>query len=137
MNFNQVTIAGRLGRDPELRYIPSGTAVCDIAVAVSDKVKKGDEWVEKTCWVDVTLWSRTAEIANEYLKKGSVVLISGRLEQETWQDKEGNKRSKLKIVASTMQMGSKSDRQSQPESREAAAVGVGESDPFDDNSIPF
>lgn len=138
MNFNQVTIAGRLGRDPELRYIPSGTAVCDIAVAVSDKVKKGDEWVEKTCWCDVTLWGRTAEIANEYLKKGSVVLISGRLEQETWQDKEGNKRSKLKIVASTMQMGSKSDRQSQPESREAAAVGAGEeSDPFDDSSIPF
>lgn len=130
MNFNQVTIAGRLGRDPELRYIPSGTAVCDITVAVSDKVKKGDEWVEKTCWVDVTLWSRTAEIANEYLKKGSVVLIGGRLEQESWQDKDGNKRSKLKVVASTMQMGSKSSTQSSRQ--EPASVGSGgeEADPF-------
>jgi single-strand DNA-binding protein len=102
-SYNRVILVGNLTRDPELRYIPSGAAVSEIALAVNDRVKRGDQWVDETTYVDVTLWSRTAEIANEYLTKGSSVLIEGRLKLDTW-EKDGQKRSKLRVVADKMQM---------------------------------
>src|SRR6185503_1491513 len=102
-SFNRVILVGNLTRDPELRYIPSGTAVSEIGLAVNDRVKKGDQWVEETTFVDVTLWARTAEIANEYLSKGSSVLIEGRLKLDTW-EKDGKKNYKLRVVGETMQM---------------------------------
>ena len=71
-SFNRVILVGNLTRDPELRYIPSGTAVSDIGLAVNDRVKKGDQWVDEVTFVDITLWGRTAEIANEYLSKGLI-----------------------------------------------------------------
>ena len=102
-SFNRVILVGNLTRDPELRYIPSGTAVSEIGLAVNDRVKKGDQWVDETTFVDVTLWGRTAEVANEYLSKGSNVLIEGRLKLDSW-EKDGQKRSKLRVVADKMQM---------------------------------
>jgi single-strand DNA-binding protein len=102
-SFNRVILVGNLTRDPELRYIPSGTAVANIGLAVNDRVKKNDQWVDETTFVDVTLWSRTAEIANEYLSKGSSVLIEGRLKLESW-EKDGQKFSKLRVVGEKMQM---------------------------------
>jgi single-strand DNA-binding protein len=102
-SFNRVVLVGNLTRDPELRYIPSGTAVSEIGLAVNDRVKKGDQWVDETTFVDVTLWGRTAEVANEYLSKGSNILIEGRLKLDTW-EKDGQKRSKLRVVAEKMQM---------------------------------
>jgi len=102
-SYNRVILVGNLTRDPELRYIPSGAAVSEIGLAVNDRVKKGDQWVDETTFVDVTLWSRTAEVANEYLSKGSSVLIEGRLKLDSW-EKDGQKRSKLRVVADKMQM---------------------------------
>ncbi|MEM9659864.1 MAG: single-stranded DNA-binding protein [Planctomycetota bacterium] len=102
-SFNRVILVGNLTRDPELRYIPSGTAVTEIGLAVNDRVKRNDQWVDETTFVDVTLWARTAEVANEYLTKGSPVLIEGRLKLDTW-EKDGQKRSKLRVVADRMQM---------------------------------
>ena len=102
-SYNRVVLMGNLTRDPELRYIPSGTAVSEIGLAVNDRVKRNDQWVEEATFVDVTLWGRTAEVANEYLSKGSPVLIEGRLKLDTW-EKEGQKRSKLRVVADKMQM---------------------------------
>jgi len=102
-SFNRVILVGNLTRDPELRYIPSGTAVSDIVLAVNDRVKRGDQWVDDTTFVDITLWGRTAEIANEYLSKGAPVLIEGRLKLDRW-EKEGQKHSKLKVVCDRMQM---------------------------------
>ena len=102
-SYNRVILMGNLTRDPELRYIPSGTAVSDIGLAVNDRIKKDNQWVDETTFVDVTLWGRTAEIANEYLSKGSSVLIEGRLKLEQWET-DGQKRSKLKVVADRMQM---------------------------------
>jgi single-strand DNA-binding protein len=102
-SFNRVILVGNLTRDPELRYIPSGTAVSEIGLAVNDRVKKGDQWVDEATFVDVTLWGRTAEIANEYLSKGSQVLIEGRLKLDRW-EKEGQKHSKLRVVGERMQM---------------------------------
>ncbi len=102
-SFNRVILVGNLTRDPELRYIPSGTAVSEIGLAVNDRVKRGDQWVEETTFVDVTLWARTAEIANEYLSKGSSVLIEGRLKLDRW-EKEGQKHSKLRVIGERLQM---------------------------------
>lgn len=102
-SFNRVVLLGNLTRDPELRYIGSGMAVSDIGLAVNDRVKRNDQWVEETTFVDVTLWGRTAEVANEYLNKGSSVLIEGRLKMDSW-EKDGQKRTKLKVVAERMQM---------------------------------
>lgn len=139
MPYNRVILQGNLTRDVELKYLPSGSAVCDIGLAVNERVKRNEEWVDQPLFCDCTAFGRTAELANQYLSKGSPALIEGKLRMDSWQDKEGNKRTKLKVVIDNLQfLGSKSDRQSQPESREAAAVGVGEeSDPFDDSSIPF
>jgi single-strand DNA-binding protein len=102
-SYNRVILVGNLTRDPELRYIPSGTAVSDIGLAVNDRVKKGDQWVDETTFVDITLWGRTAEIANEYLSKGSPVLIEGRLKLDRW-EKDGQKFSKLKVTGDKLQM---------------------------------
>ena len=74
-SFNRVILVGNLTRDVELRYTQSGTAVTEIGLAVNDRVKRNDEWVDETTFVDITLWGRTAEVASEYLAKGSSVLI--------------------------------------------------------------
>lgn len=111
---NRVFLLGNVTRDPELRHIPSGTAVTEVGVAVNERVKRGDQWVEEATFVDVTVWGRTAEIASEYLKRGSQVLFEGKLRLETW-EKDGQKRSKLKVVADNMQLlGSKGERRTGP-----------------------
>jgi len=103
-SFNKVILVGNLTRDPELRYIPSGTAVTEIGLAVNDRRKgPNGDWIEETTFVDVTLWARTAEVASEYLSKGSSVLIEGRLKLDTW-EKDGKKNYKLRVVGETMQM---------------------------------
>lgn len=102
-SYNRVILVGNLTRDPELRHIPSGTAVTEIGLAVNDRVKKNGEWVDETTFVDVTLWARTAEVASEYLSKGAPVLIEGRLKLDRW-EKDGQNHSKLKVVGEKMQM---------------------------------
>jgi single-strand DNA-binding protein len=102
-SYNRVVLVGNLTRDPELRFLPSGMAVSDIGLAVNDRFKRNDQWVEEPVFVDVTLWGRTAEVANEYLSKGSSVLIEGRLKLDRW-EKDGQKHSKLKVTGEKMQM---------------------------------
>lgn len=106
-SFNRVILMGNLTRDPQVRYTPGGTAVCDIGLAVNRSWfdKQASQRKEETTFVDVTLWGRTAEVAGEYLSKGRAVLIEGRLQMDTWDDREtGQKRSKLKVVAEQMTM---------------------------------
>lgn len=103
-SFNRVILVGNVTRDPELRYISSGTAVTDIGLAVNDRRKTASgEWVDETTFVDVTLWGRTAEVAGEYVSKGSPLLIEGRLKLDTW-EKDGKKNSKLRVVCDRMQL---------------------------------
>lgn len=112
--FNKVIIVGNLTSDVELKYLPSGSATTTIRLASNRKYKKQDgEMTEETCFVDVKLFGRTAEIANQYLKKGSQVLIDGRLNYETWNDASGQKRSKHTITAESMQMLGKANTESQ------------------------
>ena len=131
MNVNIVIVAGRLTRDPEVRYTPSGTAVAEIGLAVNrtwfDKAtnQKRDE----TTFVDVTCYGRQAEALAEHLQKGSTVLVEGRLQLDTWDDKTtGQKRSKLKVVAESVQFGDRpsggSQRTNGTASRQPAAAGV-------------
>jgi single-strand DNA-binding protein len=105
-SFNKVILIGNLTRDIELRRTNSSTAVTDLGLAVNDRRKNPQgEWVDEVTFVDVTLWGRQAEVASEYLNKGSRVLIEGRLQLDQWDDKDtGQKRSKLKVVGSQLIM---------------------------------
>jgi single-strand DNA-binding protein len=105
-NFNKVMLMGNLTRDPEIRYTPKGTAVAEIGLAINRYFSgENGEKREETTFVDVTLWGRTAEIAGEYLKKGRPVFIEGRLQLDSWEDKQsGQKRSKLRVVGEGMQL---------------------------------
>lgn len=102
-SFNRVILVGNITRDIELKYTKTGTAVTELGMAVNDRVKRNNEWVDETTYVDVTLWGRTAEVASEYLSKGSSILIEGRLKLDTWET-DGQKRSKMRVVADRMQM---------------------------------
>jgi single-strand DNA-binding protein len=105
-NLNRVLLIGNLTRDPEIRYTPKGTPVTEIALAVN-RVYSGEdgEKKEETTFVDVTLWARQAEIAVQYLKKGRPVFIEGRLQLDSWDDKQtGQKRSRLRVVAENLQL---------------------------------
>ncbi len=103
-SFNRVILCGNLTRDVELRRTLQNTAVTDLGLAVNERVKRNDEWVDEVNFFDVTLWGRTAEVASEYLSKGSPVLIEGRLKYETWSQEDGTKRSKVKVIGEKMQM---------------------------------
>ena len=105
-SFNKVILLGNLTRDPEVRYTPKGSAVADLGIAVNRQYTlENGEKREEVTFVDVTFWGRTAEVAGEYLKKGRPVFIEGRLQLDTWDDKQsGQKRSKLKVIGETMQM---------------------------------
>src|SRR5438477_11309880 len=105
-SFNKVILLGNLTRDPEVRYTTKGSAVADLGIAVNRQYTlENGEKREEVTFVDVTFWGRTAEVAGEYLKKGRPVFIQGRLQLDTWDDKQsGQKRSKLKVIGEAMQM---------------------------------
>ena len=105
-SFNKVMLLGNLTRDPEVKYTPKGSAVADIGLAVNRTyTTDGGEKREETTFVDVTMWGRQAEIAGEYLKKGRPLFVEGRLQLDTWDDKQtGQKRSKLRVVCENFQM---------------------------------
>jgi single-strand DNA-binding protein len=103
-SFNRVILLGNLTRDVEVKYLQSGMAVAEVGLAVNDRRKnQAGEWVEETTFVDITFWGRTAEVAGEYLSKGSPVLVEGRLKLDQWET-DGQKRSKLRVVGERMQM---------------------------------
>ena len=103
---NKVILIGHLGADPETKSMPSGTSVANLRVATSEsyKDKQTNEWQERTEWHNVALFGRLAEVAGEYLRKGSQVYIEGRLRTRKWQDKQGNDRYSTEIIAGEMQM---------------------------------
>lgn len=110
-SYNHVTLVGNLTRDPELRYTPGGVAVCDLSLAVNRKWKSGSgEQKEEVGFFEIVAWGKTAEVAAQYLKKGRPVLIGGRLQQDRWETEDGQKRSKIKVVAEQIQfLGSNQD----------------------------
>ena len=102
--INKVILVGRLGRDPELRYTPSGTAVANFSLATDERWSSNGETQSRTEWHNIVVWSKLAEICNQYLTKGRLVFIEGRLQTRDWEDKDGNKRRTTEIVATDMKM---------------------------------
>jgi single-strand DNA-binding protein len=150
-SVNKVIIIGNLGRDPETRYMPDGGAITNISVATTDKWKdKNGEMQEKTEWHRVAFFGKLAEIAGEYLKKGSQVYVEGRLQTRKWQDKDGQDKYTTEIVANQMQMlgsrqgmggggrgaGEESQEPRPASSKAPAKAGGGKFDDFEDD-IPF
>jgi single-strand DNA-binding protein len=123
MSFNKITIVGYLGRDPELRYTPQGTALCKMSIATTEKRKNvTGESEEHTTWFRVTAWGRQAELANEYLAKGRQVYVEGRLRLEEYTDREGQKRFSAEVSATEIQfLGHRTDT---PGANAAEAVAV-------------
>ena len=143
---NKVILIGNLGQDPEVRYMPNGGAVTNITVATSEtwKDKNTGEQQEKTEWHRVVMFRRLAEIAGEYLKKGSKVFIEGRLQTRKWQDQQGNDRYTTEIVADNMQMldsrgggGSADFAPSQGASSQSGSPAPAPVDNSYDDDIPF
>jgi len=127
-SYQKMIVVGHLGRDPEVRYIQSGTAVCNFSVAVTDKYKDK----ETTTWFAVTVWGKLAESCGEYLKKGRLVLIEGKVDLETYDAKDGTKRSQLRLTASNVRFmggGSSSGDGGRENARHERAVA--------DEEIPF
>jgi single-strand DNA-binding protein len=137
-SVNKVIIVGNLGRDPEIRYLPSGDAVCSIAVATTDtwKDKATGEKKEQVEWHRISAFAKLAEIMGQYLKKGSQVYIEGSLRTRKYTDKDGVEKYATDIRADTMQMlGGKPQGGSQPQQRQSAPAPAGGGDMDDD--IPF
>jgi single-strand DNA-binding protein len=144
-SYNKVMLLGNCTRDPEVKYTPKGSAVADLGLAINRYyTTDGGEKREETTFVDVTLWGRQAEIAGEYLKKGRPVFIEGRLQLDTWDDKQtGQKRSKLRVVGEAMQLlgsreggGEGGGNSGRTTSRPAKPAPASETEQTDDD-IPF
>jgi len=145
---NKVIIVGNVGQDPEVRYMPSGSAVAEVSVATSEqwKDKQSGEKQERTEWHRVTFFGRLAEVVGEYVRKGSQIYVEGSIRTEKWQDKQGQDRYTTKVIANEMQMlggrtggstGFQQDMPSQAPAQSApAAAPAGSSADFDDD-IPF
>ena len=122
--YNKVILVGNLTRDIELRYSQSGMGIANTAIATSRKFTSNGEKKEEVCFVDITFFARSAEVANQYLRKGSKILIEGRLNFDQWVDQNGQKRSKHSVVVETMQMlGSKDDNNQGTNNHNAQAQG--------------
>lgn len=153
MSYNKVILVGNLSRDIELRYTNGGTALAKTAIATTRKFSSNGEKKEEVCFVDITFFGKSAEIANQYLRKGSKCLVEGRLMFEQWTDQQGQKRSKHSVTVESMQMlDSKADTKhdtTQPPSnpKQYQPQGAGQADKqyrqqvaeyeIDEDSIPF
>ena len=129
-SYNKVILMGNLTRDPELRYAASGTAVANFGLAVNRKYKQDDELKEETCFVDIAVFGRQAETCSEYLSKGALVLIDGRLNYRKWETEEGQPRTKIDVVASNVQF--------MPKGRSGSpAAGQDQKPPEENGGVPF
>ena len=145
-NLNRVMLMGNLTRDPELRYTPNNTAVTSVSLAANRRWRNQQgETQEETTFVDCEAWGRQAEVINEYMRKGRPLYVEGRLRLDQWQDRDGNKRSKLKVVVENFQfLESRGDSGARPaaasdrsEASEPAAMNSEPHHAVDDQDIPF
>lgn len=102
-SLNKVVLLGNLTRDPELRYTPNGTPVSSFGMAINRRYRQGDEWRDEVCYVDIVTFGRQAETVGEYLSKGNLAMIEGRLQWRSWETEDGQKRSKHEVVANNVQ----------------------------------
>jgi single-strand DNA-binding protein len=155
MSVNKVILVGRLGRDPETRYTGGGQAVANFSVATDETYRdKNGERQKRTEWHKIVVWGKQAEIAQQYLKKGSLIFIEGRIQSREWQDKEGQKRTSFEIVATNFRMlggrgdgaaggggsfggASRAEEHDQSVGGEDFGGGAGNAPEISDDDIPF
>lgn len=142
MSFNKIILVGNLGRDPELRYTPQGTAVASFSLATNDKRKNKDtgEFEDVTTWFRVTLWGKQAELAQQHLVKGRPVYIEGRLRLETYTDRDDKERTSLEVNGSDMQFIGGKETSAPAPAAAAAVAGAGAGAPpsdLKDDDVPF
>ena len=140
-SINKVILIGRLGRDPEVKYTPSGQAVAKFSIATDETYKdRNGEQQRRTEWHNIVAWRRLAEICGEYLVKGKLVYIEGRIQTRQWEDREGNKRNTTEIVAREMQMLSpkgEGDRSESSSQQSETTPAPAPSPEITDDDIPF
>ena len=139
MSFNKIIVVGNLGRDPELRYTPQGTPVCNFTVATNEKRKdRAGEFQDVTTWFRVTLWGKQAETASQYLTKGRPIYIEGRLRLEEWTDRDGKQRFTLEVHATDMQfVGGRTDEAPHSTGRPPQSESPMPGSEVSDDDIPF
>lgn len=136
--MNVVCLVGNLTRDIEVKFTASGTAVASGSLAMNEKVKRGEEWVDEPIYVDLTFWGRQAEVAGEYLAKGSKISVEGKLKLDQWEDKQtGDKRSKLGVKVVGFNMLSPKSDSSSKSSPQPSPKKVEKVEEDDDNDVPF
>jgi len=141
---NKVIILGRLGKDPEMRYAPSGTAIATFSIATNHNQKSEGEWVEKTEWHNILAFGKTAEFSGEYLSKGKQVFVEGRLQTSSWEDQQGDKKYKTELVVNEIQIiggkgdgGSSSSSKDAPSTTEAQKQATPEPASEEEDDLPF
>ena len=130
--FNKVILIGNLTRDPEMRYTPQGTSVCNFGIAVNRKYKQGDEMKEEVTYVNIVVFGKQGDACGQYLNKGKSVLVEGRLQERRWETEEGQKRSRHEVVAQNIRFLSSKGRSDTGAA--GASSGEGESAPPDDTT---
>lgn len=136
--LNKVMFIGNLGRDPEVRTTPSGSKVATFSIAVTERIKDRDgNPKEVTEWVNIVLWRRQAEIAEQYLRKGSAIYIEGKLQTQKWEDQSGQTRYKTEVLGSNFQMLGKNGGAEQGQPNPATATDNNPSIPAYDDNLPF
>lgn len=113
-SVNKVILFGNLTRDPEMKYTPGGVAVCDMSMALNYTTGKGDQKKEEVSFIDLVAFSKSAETAAEYLKKGRQIIVEGRLQQDRWETPEGQKRSKVKVIVERLTFVGKGEQSQEP-----------------------
>jgi len=136
-SFNKVILLGNLTRDPEVRYTPSGTAICRLRLAVNSRYKSGEEWKDDTCYIDVVAFGKQAENCGQYLAKGSSVLVDGRLNYRTWETEDGQKRSVHEVVAQNVQFLTRRQSESVADAGKDLPQEAAEVPPVSEDDVPF
>jgi len=141
---NKVILIGRLGKDPDMRYAPSGTAIANFSLATNHSSKDAEgNWTEQTEWHNVVVFGRQAEFAGEYLKKGKLIFVEGRLQTRSWEDQTGQKKYRTEVIAFDVQMlGSKGESESAAASKpqvteQPPAQAPAEEAPMEEDDLPF
>ncbi|MFQ5543000.1 MAG: single-stranded DNA-binding protein [Nitrospiria bacterium] len=128
-SFNKVILIGNLTKDPEVRYTPSGTSVCNFGLAVNHRYKQGEETRDDVCFIDIVVFGKQGENCAQYLSKGQGALIEGRLQQRRWESEDGQKRNRHEIIAQMVRF--------LPKRQAAPQDGGGSEIPFEEGNVPF
>jgi single-strand DNA-binding protein len=136
-SLNKVILLGNLTRDPELRYTPNGTPVSTFGLAINRRFRQDDTWRDEVCYVDIVSFGRQAETVTEYLTKGNLAMIEGRLQWRSWETEDGQKRSKHEVIANTVQFLPRSLRDDNSQAPVGTPSAMPEDDLHMEDDVPF